>query len=236
MPNDNKVIAVFSPIGGIGVSTIAVHLAYLLARKSESAIMDLVLDFGSVAEFLDFAPKYRVDQIPVDSITTASPVLSQLSFPRRQTLKVFAAPEVLPQKFNLTELIRSCRRSFQYTVMDLPHTLLVPEVEAALEEADYVILVCLYGWETICLVDIFLEDIAKDRMRRNWFNKCKLVINKAEWLPNDVLDLCHQQLKAPIFAKLPLDTKVDGFREIASSARTLFNDLEQLVRQIEMLP
>ncbi len=163
MSNDNKVIAVFSPVGGIGVSTLAVNVAYLLARKAESAILDLVLDFGTVSEFLNFAPKYRIDQIPADDVAAASPLLTELSLPRREALKVFAAPKVMAQHFDLQTLIKNCRRTFNYTVIDLPHTLMVPEVETALDEADYILLISLYGWETIAQIANFLEDVANDR-------------------------------------------------------------------------
>jgi MinD-like ATPase involved in chromosome partitioning or flagellar assembly len=236
MSSNNKVIAVFSPSGGAGVTTIAVHTAYLLAGKTQTALLDLVLDFGGVSDFLGFAPKYRIDQIPVSSVEDGSTLMADLSLPSRQALKVFAAPAVPAQEFDLRALIESCRRCFQYTVLDLPHTLLVEDVEIALDQADYILVIGQYSWSQIAQLVTFLEIGSKSRRRRNWSQKCKVVINQVEWLPKDVLDECHANIKVPIFATLSMNTGVYGRHEIIPAGRALFHELKELAQKIEMLP
>ena len=155
MSAGNKIIAVYSPTGGCGVSTIASHLAYILAERNETAILDLVLDFGSISDFYGFTPEPRIDCI---SSSMDPSFLAQLSLPKRKGLKVFAAPDAAPKKFDLKKLLSSCRRSFKYTVLDLPHSL-TPDSLTSLAAADLLIVIGIYHWAPIISLATFLHDL-----------------------------------------------------------------------------
>src|SRR5687768_2421053 len=56
-----KIVSVFSPQGGVGCTTIATNLAVSCAmRNRTTAIVDLVLQFGSVTSFLDLSPAFTI--------------------------------------------------------------------------------------------------------------------------------------------------------------------------------
>ncbi len=55
-----KVIATFSPTGGIGATTICTNLAGYLGKHGEACIVDLDLQFGMVAQYLNLEPSFSL--------------------------------------------------------------------------------------------------------------------------------------------------------------------------------
>lgn len=230
MSGENKIIAVYSPTGGCGVSTVASHLAYILAEKSETAILDLVLDFGSVSDIFQFAPEPRIDSIPssMDSFS-----LEQLSLPKRKKLKIFAAPDSNPKKFDLKKLLSNCRRTFKYTLLDLPHTL-IPETLDSLVAADLIVAVGIYHWGPILSMATFLHDLdTKSAGIKPFTGRTKLVINKMDWLPNDVLAECKNNLNFPIEAELPQNKDLLHAHRLANSYSDFSKAMSKLASKIE---
>lgn len=145
---DNRVIAVASPKGGSGKTTIATNLAVGLSQiaPSQVAIVDLDLQFGDVATALQLMPEA--------SIADAARSLSQLD---AMSLKVLlthhhldlyalCAPESPVDGERMAaaqtiEIIKVLQQSFRYVVVDTTaglgeHTL------AALEMATDIVLIC----------------------------------------------------------------------------------------------
>ncbi len=88
-------IAVFSPTGGVGTTTIAVNLGVTLIERypGRVAIIDLHLPFGQVATHLDLRPTRYVSQLTADEPALRDP--SQLvayATPHPSGLVVYAAP------------------------------------------------------------------------------------------------------------------------------------------------
>src|SRR6185369_6031747 len=97
-----KVIAVFSTTGGVGVSTVAAYLAYILAGENETAVVDMVPDFGCVGDYYGFSPKLTSGKFPVLFGRDSSNLLQELALPRRSKLKLFVMPPaaVSPQQID----------------------------------------------------------------------------------------------------------------------------------------
>lgn len=149
-----KVIAVAQSRGGVGASTLAVNLANELQGKRgvfrktmqySVAIVDLDLQFGSVAALLDVEEsdtlwRLAMDQVPPDgtfleqAVVQAGCGLSVLTAPARYgPLNALAPAQV-------SALIDGLRKRFDYVVIDLPHAL-VDWVSPVLAEADRLLLV-----------------------------------------------------------------------------------------------
>jgi pilus assembly protein CpaE len=145
--NHGKVIAVYSPKGGTGATTIAVNFA--LALKSEDnkvALIDANMQFGDVAvllneqaknSVLDLTP--RVDELDKEVIedvfiTHAASGIRILAAPPRPEM----AESVMADQFN--KLIQYLRQIFNYIVIDAA-SYLTDVVLSGLESADQVILV-----------------------------------------------------------------------------------------------
>ncbi len=90
-----RVIACFSPKGGVGTTTIATNVAVTLAesRPERVAIIDLDLIFGQVATHLDMTPKHTLDELASDDDALRDPAALRDYGERHESgLIVYAAP------------------------------------------------------------------------------------------------------------------------------------------------
>ena len=124
-----KLIAVIGARGGVGATTVATSCAWLMAneRKRRVALIDLDLQFGTVALALDLEPSHglrealenpnRIDSLFMDRVMVQHSdklfVLSAEEAPDEGLLLDYAALELL-----ITEL----RTKFHFVVVDLPRT------------------------------------------------------------------------------------------------------------------
>lgn len=224
----NKVIAVFSPTGGIGVSTVAAHLAYQLANEAETAIVDMNPDFGSIGQILHFSPTLPQDKYPV-AMRADSPFIKQLSHPQHSRLKFFPSPpSTVLDSIDWKNHVDNCRRLFQYTILDLPHTFLLQELFVGLELCDLIALVCEYKWASILNARYFL-----DSSHEGISSKIKIVMNKYEWLPKDVIAESIKNLGMSPISDLPLvpglagTHKIEIFSVFGGSLKSLTDKLKQ---------
>lgn len=142
-----KLVAVMGARGGVGATTIATSLSWIIAqqRRRKVALLDLDLQFGTVALSLDIEPSHglrealesadRIDSLFMDRMMTQHSdrlfVMSAEESPDETLLLDFAAIELL-----LNEL----RNKFHYVVVDLPRSA-SPSTLQVLEHATDLILV-----------------------------------------------------------------------------------------------
>ena len=142
-----KLVAVMGARGGVGATTIATSLSWIIAqqRRRKVALVDLDLQFGTVALSLDIEPSHglrealesadRVDGLFIDRIMTQHSdrlfVMSAEESPDETLLLDFAAIELL-----LSEL----RNKFHYVFVDLPRSV-NPSTLQVLEHVTDLILV-----------------------------------------------------------------------------------------------
>lgn len=146
--SDARVIAVASPKGGSGKTTIATNLAIGLSQlaPSQVAIMDLDLQFGDVATALQLMP----DSTIADAAQTVAQLdtmgLKVLLSHHPQDFYALCAPESPVEGERMTasqtiDIISLLTQSFRYVIIDTTaglgeHTL------AALEAATDIVLIC----------------------------------------------------------------------------------------------
>ena len=124
-----KLIAVQGTRGGVGATTVATSIAWLIAeeRRRRVALVDLDLQFGTVALSLDLEPSHglrealenpnRIDGLFMDRVLVQHSerlfVMSAEESPDESLLLDYGAVDLL-----LTEL----RSKFHYVLVDLPRT------------------------------------------------------------------------------------------------------------------
>ena len=203
-----KCVALFSPTGGTGVSTIATNLANCMSKYGETCLVDLDLQFGMVAHYLNLEPTFNLGSIDTAHTNFDPAYLRNLMCKYADKLSVLCAPSQLEelgslQATQVNEVLSTINQDFHYTVIDLPRNLLDERSITALDLADYILLVTEYNWAPIvnarkCL-DLFKAHYAEEKLL--------LVANRVEWLPNDVLNECKTSLNYPIFAEVANDEK-----------------------------
>ena len=95
MAKPRRAVAVYSPKGGVGTTTIATNIAVVSAAKrpDQVVLVDLALQFGGVATHLNLRPKQTVADIVRDEAAMREPELIRSYATRHQSgLHVLAAP------------------------------------------------------------------------------------------------------------------------------------------------
>ncbi len=149
-----RVITVAQSRGGVGSTTLAVNLADALqgkkrlVRKGDSkrvAVVDLDLQFGGIASFLDVEANDSMMRMATDNIVPDATFLSQALVESHGGLFVLTAPtdfvplEALSRE-QIDALIDHLTLNFDFVVIDLPRTL-VHWVQAVLNRSDQLLLV-----------------------------------------------------------------------------------------------
>ncbi len=232
-----KVVAVFSPTGGIGATTVVTNLAGYLGKYGESCIVDLDLQFGMVAHYLNLEPSFSLSTIDFSHTNFDSTYLRNLMTKYDDKLSVLAAPPELEDigdiyAAQVQEILYTAKQEFRYTVVDLPKNLLDERAIATLDLADHVCVLTEYNWASIlntrkCL-DTFKAHYNQEKLL--------LVINKSEWLPQDVLSECRANLNYPVYHEIQNDPKtakwVINQGQIGPPHTGLGKSMESLARKI----
>jgi pilus assembly protein CpaE len=179
----SKVVAVFSPKGGVGKTTIAVNLALALTEKGARRVclVDLDLAFGDVAITMQLFPTHSIEQAIGSEDTLDVEMLDQLLTRHQDSLMVLAAPPHPDTRERVTPLLvsrvlRTLRETFDYVVVDTAPAF-DEQVLTALDETDDVVLVTTLDVPTLKNVKVAVETfdalhIAKDNRH--------LVLNRAD--------------------------------------------------------
>jgi pilus assembly protein CpaE len=124
------VLPVHGLAGGVGATTLAVNLAWELACLPEAprvCLMDLDLQFGSVATYLDLPRREASVELLAEAPTADADGLTQALTTFRDRLRVLTAPPDMAPLDLLTpegveRLLAVAGASFDYVVVDMPRT------------------------------------------------------------------------------------------------------------------
>lgn len=138
------ILPVHGMAGGVGATTFAANLAWELCQVPDSenmrvCVIDLDLQFGSIATYLDLPRKEAVLEILTDtaSVDADSLIKSMLTF--NDKLHVFTAPaDMLPLEMispeDIGRILDTAQANFDFVIVDMPSTV-VAWTEAVLTRA-----------------------------------------------------------------------------------------------------
>ncbi len=123
------VLPVHGLAGGVGATTLAVNLAWELARQDGDprvCLIDLDLQFGSVGTYLDLPRREAAAEILADAERVDPDAFLQALTPWRDRMRVLTAPpDMVPLDMlapdGVAKLIEIARLNFDYVVLDMPH-------------------------------------------------------------------------------------------------------------------
>jgi Flp pilus assembly CpaE family ATPase len=170
-----KVLAVAQARGGIGATTVAINLAdglvdrhgtFKKQPRNKVVLVDLDIQFGTVATSLDIDPSDALFQMAIDGEMPDALFLQQAIVKHSSGLSVLSAPA----RFSPLEALRGeqigrlldlLRREYDYVVVDLPRSL-VDWVGAVIERTDllFVVTDCAVASvrQTRRLIDFYTEE------------------------------------------------------------------------------
>ena len=148
-PDLAPMVAVTRSIGGCGATSVATHLAADLAAHDSTGrgavIVDLDLQFGSVADYLGVHPPGTVADLLGEPGRLDAELIGSVTVQAAGGVTVIGAPEaIMPLETvntdDLLRLLQLLRRQFGYVVLDLPANWTNWTLSAALA-ADEIVLV-----------------------------------------------------------------------------------------------
>jgi pilus assembly protein CpaE len=208
---EGRVIVVYSPKGGTGVTTLAVNLAITLHNdETRAALVDAKLQYGDVAVFLNEQGKNtildltsRADELDVEVVESvmikhAASGLHVLAAPARPE----QAEQVSADQFS--KLVKYLRKTYAYVVIDTANAL--DEITlAALDNCDVVVLVVTQDIPSIKNCRLFLDLLDTIGMQRN---RVCFVMNKYDKRISITPEKVGENLKQPVVGAIPLDERV----------------------------
>lgn len=203
------VIAVYSPKGGIGTSSMAINLAVALQQDFGGiALVDGDLQFGDIAVHLNTKPRRTISDIMQNGVPEID-ILSELTIPHSTGLQLLLAPpqpefadEITPE--TLVDVLDGLRDSFAAIIVDT-NSYLSEKNLAVLDAADYIVLITAPELPGIKSAKQFLELAEQLEIDRK---RIGVVINRAA-LPGGVNpDQIETALNLDTSYRVPHDPKL----------------------------
>lgn len=146
LSRNGMVFAIQGMAGGVGASTLAANLAWEFAHTDKKGtplrtlLIDLDLQYGAIATYLDLEPKTSVLQLLSDTETMDDDSFSQAITKVSETLTVLTTPaEVVPLDLigaaDIDRLFKMARRHFDIIIVDMPKTV-TSWTDAVLRDCD----------------------------------------------------------------------------------------------------
>ncbi len=239
---EGNVVAVFSPKGGIGCTTVAINVAVALsAYGHKTLLLDGSLQFGDVGVMLNIKALTSIVDVVERMNELDQDLVSSVVTRHESGLNVLLAPPrpemaELVNDTDLRELIRTLREMYDFIIIDTSTNLNDVNL-AILDIADRIILIARQDLTSLKNVSRFFdlsEDLEYER------DKVMLVVNhgsnKLSITVKDIVDT----LKWPVTAVLPEDeaaySAADQGRPLVTSSmrkRPVSKALDQLSNQLQ---
>jgi pilus assembly protein CpaE len=205
---EGKVVALFSPKGGVGCTLLAVNLAIALhqASKGSVVLVDASLQFGDMTVMLDLRPTHSIIDLvqQIDEIDRG--MLETVLIPHSTGIKVLLAPPrpemadlVSPE--NLQRILGQLKRQYDYVVVDT-WTSLHDTVLVILDIADRIILPTTPDISSLRNVRLFFEVTEQLDYPPE---KLALVLNKSDRRSRIRASDIQESMKHPVTEEIPLD-------------------------------
>jgi pilus assembly protein CpaE len=208
---DGRIIMVYSPKGGTGVTTIAVNLAITLNNdETRTVLVDGNLQFGDVAVFLNEQGKNTILDLAPRSEELDPDVVEGVMIKHAGSgIRVLAAPSrpehadhVSADQFG--KLLKYLRKVYPYVVVDTAHNL-TDITLAALDVCDVLVLVVTQDIPAVKNVRLFLDLMNNLGVSRE---RVCFVLNKYDKRISITAEKIGDNLKQPVVSVIPLDERI----------------------------
>lgn len=204
----NRSLAFFSTKGGVGLTTLATNLGVELAAKNKGKVLliDMVLQHGNVADFLDLPPKFTLLDMIENMDRLDSNLLENSLTKHASGLYVLPGPK-LPEDEDFinaaqtTEILSILKRMFQYIIVDLGHEFTKTSI-SCLDFVEHVLLVATPDVPSLCNARN-----ASGILNRMSYGpeKVKTILNKWRMKGEISAEEIKKNLSLELFAQIPDD-------------------------------
>jgi pilus assembly protein CpaE len=208
-PQNGLMIAVYSPKGGTGKTTLAVNLACVLRRQGKSvALMDGVMQFGAIRHVLQVPPATRsfVDLPTAGAMRTS---MNEVLWEGPSGVHVLLAParpeEVdLVQGGDIASAMQMLAETHDYVIVDTP-TRLTEDALAILDAANLILMIVTYMNATVANSRAAIDTF--EALGYKGTKPILLAVNQADTPGGMSKSAVEHTLNLPIIAEIPTDWK-----------------------------
>jgi pilus assembly protein CpaE len=211
LPGEHRVVAVFSPKGGSGRTTIATNLAVALHRETGArvALVDANLQFGDVGVLLNLNPKNRSIIDAVESGDPDSDIIESVLVHHSTGIRVLLGPPApeaadLVTAANLKKILEELKVHHDYVVVDLPSGLTEHSL-GVMDFADDILVIAALEITTIKNVRLFLEVAEQLEYDQS---KIRLVINRSDTAQGIRIGDVEASIRRPIDGTIVSDGRL----------------------------
>ena len=209
-PGHGQMIAIYSPKGGTGKTTLAVNLACVLRRQGKSvALMDGVMQFGAVRHVMQVPPATRsfVDLPTAGAMRTSMPEVLWEGPTGVHVLLAPARPEEvdLVQGGDIGSAMNMLAESHDYVIVDTPARL-TEDALAILDAASLILMIVTYMNATVANARSAMDTF--EALGYKGQKPILLVVNQSDTAGGMSKQAVEHALNLPIIAEIPTDWKV----------------------------
>lgn len=206
---EGNLIAVYSPKGGAGCTTVAINLAVALARRGRRTILvDVSLQFGDVSVMLNMKAVTSIADLSDRGNELDQDLISSVSQVHRSNLNVLLAPprpemaDIVTEE-NIKQLLLTLKESFDFIIVDTT-SYLSEKTLAVLDMSDRIVLIAQQNLSSLKNVSRFF-DLAENLEYET--QKVWLVVNRAKSKQGKGISVhdVGKALKRPIYGTIPND-------------------------------
>jgi pilus assembly protein CpaE len=209
--SDGRIVMVYSPKGGSGVTTVAVNLAVTLHNEETRAVLvDGNLQFGDVAIFLNEHGKNNILDLASRSDELDPEIVESVLIKHAGSgIRVLASPPRPEQAESINseqfaKVLKYLRQQYPYVVVDTSHNL--DDITlAALDVCDVLVLLVTQDIPAVKNVRLFLDLMKTIGVSRN---KVCFVMNKYDKRISITPERVGDNLKQPVVSVIPLEEKI----------------------------
>jgi pilus assembly protein CpaE len=202
------VVTVFSPKGGVGVTTLAINLATHIhnSTKKSTLLVDLDLNAGDASTFFNIKPAYTISDVTTNMSRLDKSFLKGVITRHNSGVHILAEPQRVEEATSiLGEDIRKVmgllRTMFEYIIIDT-EAAVDDRTMSALEMADYILIVFVMSLPGIKNMQRYLRYLEGRGFGRD---KIKLVVNRYVKKGDIRLEDAEKALNHNIFWSIPND-------------------------------
>jgi len=206
-PGIGRTISIFSPKGGVGVTTLAINLAtniYEMTKKP-TILVDLDLDAGDVTTFLNLKPSYTISDVTINITRLDKSFLKGVVTKHESGIYVLAEPQKVEEAVSvsavdLRKVINLLKTMFSYIIIDTAPRL-DERTMTAMEMSDRVYLTFVLTLPGIKNIQRYLNYFDKTGAKQ----KLKLVVNRYLKRGDIKIEDAEKVLNFPISWVVPND-------------------------------
>ena len=200
-----KLIAVYYPTGGVGVTTVAVNLAAGLAAGTDKvALVDLNLFAGDISTFLDVNPSYTLSSVTNNIARLDANFLMGVMTRHSSGPYVLTEPTEVDEAINITpeqvsRLLQFLKGCFDYVVVDCGGQLAGCTM-SIFENSNLILFTTVLSLPAIKTAKRYLTAMERKGIRKD---RLKLLVNR--YLPKADIQIkdAEKVLGHPVFTWIP---------------------------------